>query len=89
MSTTPSSDRPGGPGTGGYSSRPTVQLPGTLPIPGNAEAVFVVLAAIGLALLAWIADGISDRDWWTTFTVLAAVYILSRGIAKASRVFEQ
>jgi hypothetical protein len=99
MSTTPP-EQPGatGPGTptgatppaGAYTaSRPMVALPATLPIPGNAEIVFVVLAALALGVLAWIADGISDRDWWTTMTVLAAAYLISRGIAKASRVFEQ
>jgi hypothetical protein len=66
-----------------------VSLPAVLPIPGNAELVFLVLVAVALGILAWVADGLNDNDWWLTFTVLAAAYLLSRGIAKASRVLEQ
>jgi lysylphosphatidylglycerol synthetase-like protein (DUF2156 family) len=96
MSTTPPEHgTTGTTGTGGTvgggmgANRPMVALPGTLPIPGNAEAVFLVLAALALAVLAWVADGLTDRDWWLAFVVLGAAYLLSRGIAKASRVFEQ
>lgn len=69
--------------------RPMVNLPAVMPIPGNAELVFLVVVAVALGILAWVADGLSDNDWWLTFTVLAAAYLLSRGIAKASRVLEQ
>lgn len=60
-----------------------------MPNPGNAEFVYVILAAIALFLLAWIADGITDRDWWVAFVALSVAYLISRGIAKASRVLEQ
>jgi hypothetical protein len=66
-----------------------VSLPAVMPIPGNAELVFLVVVAAALGILAWVADGLNDNDWWLTFTVLAAAYLLSRGIAKASRVLEQ
>ena len=96
MSTTPPDQygTTGTTGTGGGTGAPPVRpmgvsLPGTLPVPGNAEAVFLVLAAIALGILAWVADGLTDRDWWLSFTVLTAAYLISRGIAKASRVFEQ
>ncbi len=90
MSTTPPEQHgTSGTGMGAGTTRPVVSIPGTLPIPGNAEAVFLVLASIALAILAWIADGLTDRDWWLAFVVLGAAYLLSRGIAKASRVFEQ
>jgi len=69
--------------------RQMVSLPAVLPIPGNAELIFLVIVALALAILAWVAEGITDNDWWLTFTVLAAAYLLSRGIAKASRVLEQ
>jgi hypothetical protein len=78
-----------GAGTAFGTNRPIVSVPGTLPLPGNAEAVFLVLVAVALGVLAWIADGLTDRDWFTAFIVLSAAYIISRGIAKASRVFEQ
>lgn len=69
--------------------RPTVSLPAVLPIPGNSELVFLVLVAVALGILAWIAEGLTDNDWWLSFTVLAAAYLIGRGIAKASRVLEQ
>lgn len=71
------------------SQRPMINLPAVMPIPGNAEMVFLILVAIALGLLAWVADGLTDNDWWLSFTVLGAAYLLSRGIAKASRVLEQ
>lgn len=89
MSTTPPPDDSGTTGTTYGATRPVVSIPGTLPIPGNAEAVFLVLVAIALGILAWIADGLTDRDWFTAFIALSVAYIISRGIAKASRVFEQ
>jgi hypothetical protein len=48
-----------------------------LPVPGNAE---IVAAA---------SDGFTVSDWAIATTWLTAAYILSRGIAKASRVLEQ
>jgi len=69
--------------------RSMVSLPAVLPIPGNAELVFLVVVAVALGILAWVADGLTDNDWWLTFTVLAAAYLIGRGIAKASRVLEQ
>jgi len=59
-----------------------------MPVLGNAEFAYVLLAAIALFFLAWIADGITDRDWWVAFVALSVGYLISRGIAKASRVLE-
>ena len=101
MSTTP--DEPGGspsgPPAGSSGDRPSPSPMGytignrgdlaRMPIPGNAEMVYVVLASILVAILAWVADGISDNDWLFFFLVVSAAYLLSRGIAKASRVLEQ
>ena len=97
MATTPPAPDPppAPPPSGGYGAGgPGLARPGTwgaarMPIPGNAEFVALILAAIALAILAWVADGIRDRDWWTFFTVAFAAYLISRGIAKASRVLEQ
>jgi hypothetical protein len=89
MSTTPT--EPGGqrgPGMGGMT-------PGTMwggarmPIPGNAEFLFFLIAVILLALIALIADTYDTPGWIHSFEWLGAAYLLSRGIAKASRVLEQ
>ena len=60
-----------------------------LPIPGNAEfAVYVIIEVI--FAITWIsAESVNTHDWVVFTTVLTAFYVLSRGIAKASRVLEQ
>ena len=60
-----------------------------LPIPGNAEFALYVVVALVMAIVVGIADSVNVGFWiefmkWTT-----AAYLLSRGIAKASRVLEQ
>jgi hypothetical protein len=62
---------------------------GRLPQMGNAEFAFLVVANLIALLVIWISDRIDIRDWWQFFVFTSVVYILSRGIAKASRVFEQ
>jgi hypothetical protein len=88
MSTTPPEQPPGG-------TRPmTGMMPGQwagarMPIPGNAEFAMWLLVECILAII-WIAADSVDTQLWSIFTViLTAFYILSRGIAKASRVLEQ
>jgi hypothetical protein len=88
MATTPS--EPGGPG-GGPPLGATFGSSGSiarLPVPGNAEfAVYVIIELI--FVLIWIiADSVDTQDWVIVTTVLTAFYMLSRGIAKASRVLE-
>ena len=92
MSTTP----PEQPGTTttttGYGGPSRMNLPtdvARLPIPGNAEFAVYFLALIVAWLVVWISDSLGADDWFLTFTVLTAFYLLSRGIAKASRVLEQ
>lgn len=63
--------------------------PARLPVPGNAEWVMWVLAAVVIAIVAGLSDRVDAPQWvefmkWTT-----AAYLISRGIAKASRVLEQ
>jgi hypothetical protein len=100
-STTPPTDpgTPGGadpgPGPGGgrpgypsYTAASNFDI-ARMPIPGNAEFLFVVLALILLAIIAAIADTIGVGDWVRVFQWFGAAYLLSRGIAKASRVLEQ
>jgi hypothetical protein len=60
-----------------------------LPIPGNAELGIWLLALIVAWLVCWIADSLTANDWMTFFLWTTAAYLLSRGIAKASRVLEQ
>jgi len=60
-----------------------------MPIPGNAEfAVYFIIEIIFVII--WIsADSVDTHDWVWFTTILTAFYMLSRGIAKASRVLEQ
>jgi len=60
-----------------------------LPIPGNAEFLFVLIALIVGAIIIWIDGLLNSGAWWDYFKWVSAAYILSRGIAKASRVLEQ
>jgi hypothetical protein len=60
-----------------------------MPIPGNAELLVWILALIVAWLVCWIADSLTANDWQRFFLWTTAAYLLSRGIAKASRVLEQ
>jgi hypothetical protein len=90
MSTTPPSDPPttpptvtSGPAWGGMPDM------ARLPIPGNAEFAVYLGALIVAMLVTWIADGLGAAFWLDFFKWATAAYLLSRGIAKASRVLEQ
>ena len=87
MSTTPPErpsgyDRPGG----GNVSFNLSALPVT---PGNAELVVYILAAILVAIIALASDRVDAPAWVDWFKWVTAAYIISRGIAKASRVLER
>ena len=60
-----------------------------LPIPGNAEFALYLVALIVAWLVVWIADSLDVGSWFQFFLFTTLAYILSRGIAKASRVLEQ
>ena len=60
-----------------------------LPIPGNAEFAVYLVALIVAALVCWIADTLGSASWLSFFQWTTIAYILSRGVAKASRVLEQ
>jgi hypothetical protein len=82
-----------GGGTGG-EPRPSMGMPGiasgaTLPIPGNAEFLLLVVVEIVFILIWIIAKSVNTQYWVTVTTVLVSFYFVSRGIAKASRVLEQ
>lgn len=78
-----------GPGMGMGSMMPGAWGGARMPIPGNAEFLFFVLAMLLLALIALIADSFDTPGWIDVFKWLGSAYLLSRGIAKASRVLEQ
>jgi len=95
-STTPPTDpgAPGGPdpggggrpGYGGYTA-----MAGDIarmPVPGNAEFLLYLVVEIVFALIWIIAKSVDTRFWVTVTTVTTFAYLLSRGIAKASRVLE-
>ena len=60
-----------------------------LPVPGNAEIAIWFIVEIVLGIVALASNGFTAHDWAVATTWLTAAYIISRGIAKASRVLEQ
>lgn len=66
-----------------------VQTGAVLPIPGNAEFLLYVVVEIVLAIVAAVADDFDSHGWAIATTWITAAYLVSRGIAKASRVLEQ
>jgi hypothetical protein len=56
--------------------------------PGNAELVVWIAALLVAMLVTWVADSLGPSDWMSFFLWTSAAYLLSRGIAKASRVYE-
>jgi NhaP-type Na+/H+ or K+/H+ antiporter len=56
-------------------------------MPGNAEFAAYVVINIFLAILLF-DDAWNANDWAFANVVLGSAYLLSRGIAKASRVLE-
>ena len=83
-------ETPSEPGGQRYSGgMPTIPSGARMPIPGNAEfAVYFIIEIIFVII--WIAaDSVDTHDWVWFTTILTAFYLLSRGIAKASRVLEQ
>lgn len=60
-----------------------------LPVPGNAELAIYLFATILLAVIWAASDRLDAGGFANLFTWLTIGYILSRGVAKASRVLEQ
>jgi len=60
-----------------------------LPIPGNAELAIFVLALIVALIVCLASDNANAATWMEYFKWTTAAYLISRGIAKASRVLEQ
>ena len=93
MSTTPP-EQPTTPQqpAGGYgSSGPNVNLnlAALMPTPGNAELVVYILATIVVGIVSLVDDRVNGPEFVTAFTFFTFAYLISRGIAKASRVLER
>jgi hypothetical protein len=90
MSTTPP-EEPGTPpptsAYGGYGRTPVTGA--ILPVPGNAELAIWFIVEVILAIVAAVASDFDAHGWAVATTWLTGAYILSRGLAKASRVLEQ
>jgi hypothetical protein len=87
--TTPSSTTPSstGSGSGGYGFTPVAGA--RMPIPGNAEFLFFLVVWIVIAIIWAASDAVDAGGFVTATSVLGFAYLISRGIAKASRVLEQ
>ena len=89
MSSTP--EQPGGssatPPTGGYGFTPVQGA--RLPIPGNAEFAVFFFVWVIIAIIWAASDQVGAGAFVTATTALTFGYLISRGIAKASRVLEQ
>jgi hypothetical protein len=84
MSTTPPEE------PHGYAGLSRTPVTGAiLPVPGNAEIAIWFIVEVILAIVAAVANDFDAHGWAVATTWLTAAYILSRGIAKASRVLEQ
>ena len=60
-----------------------------MPIPGNAELAVFLIVWIIIAIIWAASDAVNASGFVLATTVLTFGYMLSRGIAKASRVLEQ
>ena len=88
MTSTP--EQPSGsspPPTGGYGFTPVQGA--RLPIPGNAEFAVFFLVWVIIAIIWAASDQVGAGAFVTATTALSFGYLISRGIAKASRVLEQ
>ena len=88
MSTTPPPEPPIETGPRSYGGGGVTVDVARLPVPGNAEFALYLLALIVSWIIVWTMDALDASDWFFFFTVTTSIYILSRGIAKASRVLE-
>ena len=59
-----------------------------MPFPGNAEFLLYLTALLLAAIVTWAADDLGTGAWLDFFQWTTIAYLLSRGIAKASRVLE-
>jgi len=60
-----------------------------LPIPGNAELLVYVIAVIVAGIIALTTPEVDGWRFLWAFTLLTIGYVISRGLAKATRVLER
>ena len=89
MSTTPPPEQPTQTTPRPYGGGGLTVDVAKLPIPGNAEFALYLVALIVAWIVAWASDVLNAASWFDFFQWLTIAYLLSRGIAKASRVLEQ
>ena len=82
-------EQPAGSGTttGGYGFTPVAGA--RMPIPGNAEFAVFFVVWVFLAIVWAASDAVNAGLFAILTTALTFGYLISRGIAKASRVLEQ
>ena len=89
MAATPPPEQPGmqrGPGWGAYRGIGSGAL---MPMLGNAELALYVVALIVALIVTAAWNSVTMPFWFEFFRWTTAAYLLSRGIAKASRVLER
>ncbi len=59
-----------------------------LPVPGNAEFLLWLCVEVVFAIIWAASDFVNAHDFLVASTWITAAYLLSRGVAKASRVLE-
>jgi hypothetical protein len=87
MSTPEKPDESTGGSRGRYRYQPVAGA--RMPIPGNAELAVFLIVWIVVAIIWAASDAVNASGFVLATTVLTFGYMLSRGIAKASRVLEQ
>jgi hypothetical protein len=89
MSTTPPPEQPTQTTRRPYGGGGLTVDVARLPIPGNAEFALYLVALILAWIVAWASDVLNAASWFDFFQWVTIAYLLSRGVAKASRVLEQ
>ena len=93
MSTIPPEQQgppPSAPPSGAYTGIGRTPVTGAiLPVPGNAELAVYFVILVFLIVIWAVSDQVNAGLFSILLTILTSLYLLSRGIAKASRVFEQ
>jgi hypothetical protein len=84
---TPEQPTGGGKPRSGYGFSPVAGA--RMPVPGNAEFVVFFMVWVIIAIIWAASDEVGAGAFVIATTALTFGYLLSRGIAKASRVLEQ